>query len=110
VQRLDFKQETMVMATLGYLLSGVAGIASLVCFIMVIMAMFQHNQTGLGVACIVLIFCIGIGGLIAFIYGWVKSSEWNLKNIMLIWTAAFAVGIVGAIVQLSTGAALMPKM
>jgi hypothetical protein len=109
VQRLDFKQETIVMATLGLLLQIVAGVASLVCFIMVIMAMFQHNQTGLGIACIVLIFC-GVGGLIAFIYGWVKSSEWNLKNIMLIWTAAFVVGIVGAIVQLSTGAALMPKM
>jgi hypothetical protein len=85
----------------------VAGVASLVCFIMVIMAMFQHNQTGLGVACIVLIFC-GVGGLVAFVYGWVKAKEWNLMNIMLVWTGAFAIGIIGAILQLAAGPPLVP--
>src|SRR5207244_2318083 len=62
------------MQTLALLLQGVAGIASLVCFVMVLIQMFQHGQTGLGIACIVLIFC-GVGGLIAFIYGWMKSTE-----------------------------------
>ena len=71
---------------------GLAGIASLICFILVVVAMFQRQQTGLGIACIVLLFCFGIGALIAFIYGWMKSSEWNLKNVMIIWTIAIVIG------------------
>jgi len=81
------------MAAMAMVLQIAAGIASLVCF-MVLMAMFQHGQTGLGIACIVLIFC-GVGGLIAFIYGWVKSSEWNIKNLMLLWTGAIVIAILG---------------
>jgi len=83
------------MVMLGYALYSLAGIASLVCFILVLVAIFQHNQTGLGVACIVLLFCVGIGSLIAFIYGWVKSTEWKLKNVMLIWTGAWVVAVIG---------------
>ena len=41
---------------------------------MVVVQMFQHNETGIGVLCIVLFFCGQIGTLIAFIYGWVKSG------------------------------------
>lgn len=58
------------MNTMIQVLQGLAGLGSLVCLIMVIIQMFQHEQTGLGIACIVLTFC-GIGALIAFIYGWV---------------------------------------
>ena len=70
------------------IVSSVLGLVQLVCFILVVVKMFQNGQTGLGVATLITIFC-GIGGLIAFIYGWIKSTEWNLKTVMLIWTVAF---------------------
>jgi hypothetical protein len=65
-----------------------------VCFILVVIAMFKNNQTGLGIVCLVGLLC-GIGGLIAFIYGWIKSGEWNLKTVMLVWTAAIVIGLIG---------------
>lgn len=90
------------MQTLGLILQGIASLISIVCFIIVVMKMFQNGQTGLGIATIVLLFCCGIGGLIAFIYGWVKSGEWNIRNVMLAWTVAFIIGIVGGIMAPGT--------
>ena len=64
------------MAYLLMALQAIVGIAWLVCFIMVLIKMFQQGQTGLGIACIVLVFCVGIGGLIAFIFGWINAQKW----------------------------------
>jgi hypothetical protein len=87
------------MDALGQALSGIAGLGSLVCFILVLIQMFQRGQTGLGIACIVLLFCCGIGGLIAFIYGWVKHREWGITNLMMIWSGCVIVGIIGGIMH-----------
>jgi hypothetical protein len=83
------------MQTIGDILQAVAGIGTLVCFILVLVKMFQRNQTGLGIICIVLLFCCGIGGVIAFIYGWVKHREWGLTNIMIVWTVCWIVSGIG---------------
>ncbi len=84
------------MTTLLMILNGLIGIGTLICFILVVVKMFQTGNTGLGIACIILFLCFYIGGLIAFIWGWVKSTDYNLKNIMLIWTLlivlSFAIG------------------
>jgi ABC-type transport system involved in cytochrome bd biosynthesis fused ATPase/permease subunit len=72
------------MFILLQVLQGILGIISLVCFILVLVRMFQENQTGLGVACIILLFCFGIGALIAFIVGWVNAGRWGINNIMTI--------------------------
>jgi len=69
------------------------GLASLVCFVLVLIQMFQHRQMALGIVCIVLAFC-GIGFLIAFIYGWVKAREWNIQNIMIAWTVCVLIQLV----------------
>ena len=66
-------------------------IGSLVCFILVLIQMFQNDQTGMGIACIVLGLVCGIGGLVAFIVGWMNAAKWNIKNVMLVWTGCFAV-------------------
>ena len=79
----------MALAGLWYVLALVCGIASLVFFIMVVVQMFKHDQTNLGIICIVLTFCTGVGPLIAFIYGWMKSTEWNIKKTMTYWTVCF---------------------
>ena len=81
---------TALLQILGWLL----GLGSLICFILVLVQMFQRGKTGLGIACILLVFVCGIGGLIAFIYGWMNAAEWGIKNVMLIWTACIVAGIV----------------
>jgi hypothetical protein len=82
------------MDVLGSIVGGIAGIVSLVCYILVLIQMFQHGQTGLGIACIVLLFCCGIGALIAFIYGWVNARQWNIRNIMMIWTVCVVINLI----------------
>jgi hypothetical protein len=96
------------MFILLQVLQGILGIISLVCFILVLVRMFQENQTGLGVACIILLFCFGIGALIAFIVGWVNARRWGINNIMTIWTACVVVGIILSIIGFATGAVLWP--
>jgi hypothetical protein len=81
------------MLVLAWLLLVLSGIAGLVCFILVLIKMFQDNQTGLGVACIILVFCGGIGGLIAYIVGWINAKRWGITNVMIIWTVCWVIEI-----------------
>lgn len=49
--------------------------------------MFKNGQTGMGVACLVMWFlCLGLGGPLSFIFGWIKAGEWKMKGLMLAWT------------------------
>jgi hypothetical protein len=89
-------------------LSLLIGLGSLVCFILVVIQMFKHNETTIGILSIVLAFC-GIGFLLAFIYGWIKASEWNIKNLMLAWTALVILSILIQVVAIATGASAMPQ-
>jgi hypothetical protein len=73
---------------------GIAGLVGFICFILVLIQMFQRGKTGIAIVCIVLTLCCGLGGLITFIYGWMKAREWNITNIMTIWTIAFAINVV----------------
>jgi hypothetical protein len=86
------------MQTIGTILGTVGGLTCLVCHILVIIKMFQRGQTGLGIACILLTLCFGIGGLITLIYGWVKASEWNIKNLMVVYTIGFGLNVIGTII------------
>jgi hypothetical protein len=87
------------MEIIAQILGLVAGVGGLVCYILVLIQMFQHGKTGLGIACIVLLFCFGIGGLIAFIYGWVKVGEWRITNLMAAWTVFFVLSIASGIMN-----------
>ena len=75
-------------------ISGITGLIGLVCFVIVVVKMFQAGQTGLGIASVVLLPCCLIGYFLAFIMGWVKSGEWNIKTLMLIWTVVLLVNLV----------------
>lgn len=68
----------------------VGGIGSLVCWIMILIKMFQNEKPLLG---ILGIFC----GLWAFIWGWMKSSTLGTKKLMMIWSACFVMSILGNI-------------
>jgi hypothetical protein len=83
-------------------------VVSLVCFILVLIKMFQAGEQTLGIICIVLVLCFGIGGLIAFIFGWINANKWNIKNIMMIWTGAIIASIVLSIIGFSMGAVMIP--
>lgn len=96
---LNYK-ETTVMQTIGMALLAVGGIGSLICWIMVLIKMFQNEKPLIG---ILGIFC----GLWTFIWGWMKSSTLGLKKIMMIWSACFVLSIVG---QIIAGAALAAQI
>jgi hypothetical protein len=90
----DPQRRKVSMAPIGTALSGIAWLGTFICFILVLVQMFQRGETTLGIVCIVLA-CCGFGFLIAFIYGWVKSGQWGIQNIMLIWTGCIVLSIVG---------------
>jgi hypothetical protein len=98
------------MLILLQIIGGICGLIALVCYILVIVQMFQHGKTGLGIACLLLLLLCGVGGLVAFIYGWVNANEWGIKNIMLLWTACIIVSLLRNVVFLATGGVAMPGM
>src|SRR5262249_50665035 len=54
---------------LAWALHSVVGLVSLVCYILIVVKMFQAGQTGLGVLSIITFFCL-IGLFITLIWGW----------------------------------------
>ena len=75
---------------MGMIIYAVGGILSLVCAIMVLIPLFKKEGVGLG---ILGIFC----GIYTYIWGWMKSKELGLKNIMLGWSVGIVLMIVGAV-------------
>ncbi|HMO15444.1 MAG TPA: hypothetical protein PKD64_13570 [Pirellulaceae bacterium] len=74
---------------MSFILSAIlmlAGLVSLVCWILTIVTAFKHNETLLGI--------LSICGIVGFIIGWIKHKEWNHKQVMLIWSVAFAATII----------------
>ena len=62
----------------------------------------------MGIVCLVLLLCFGIGGLVVFVLGWINANKWNIKNLMLIWTG-IVVGIVLLdIILIATGGPMIP--
>jgi hypothetical protein len=68
-------------------------IVSIVCFIYIVIKFFTTGHTGWGIASLVGLCVCGIGGLIALVGGWLKSTEMNVRPVMLIWTVAVIAGI-----------------
>jgi hypothetical protein len=73
------------------LLNGVIGIGCLVCFIIVLVKLFQENGILHGILGL-------ICGLYTFIWGWINATRLNIKNIMLIWTLLIIVSIILGVV------------
>jgi hypothetical protein len=90
------------MAFLLMALQGLVGLGSLVCFIMVLIKMFQTGQSTMAIVCIVLAFCGGLGILIAFIMGWINAAKWAIQNVMYAWTGLVVVGILLSIISAVT--------
>jgi hypothetical protein len=82
------------MHTIMTIVAAVASVGTLVCFIMVVVTMFQKDATKLGIISLVLTPCFGIGPLIAFIAGWMNADKWGIRQLMLIYTVCVAIGVV----------------
>jgi hypothetical protein len=93
------------MALILSILAGICGIGSLICFVIVVMKMFQHGDSNLGIISLVLILCFGIGGLVAYVIGWMKVGVYGIQNIMMAWTGC----IIGGIVFNVLAAAFAPR-
>lgn len=79
------------MSAIGIALLAVGGIGSFICFIIVLIKMFQNEKPLLG---ILGILC----GLWTFIWGWTKASTLGLKKIMMIWSACIVLSIIGNVI------------
>src|SRR5438105_415539 len=91
----DSMLKGMHMGVIGQILGGIGGLGGLVCFILILVYMFQRDNSSLAIVCIVLFCCFGIGYLIAFIYGWIKNKDWGITTLMVIWTVCWVLSIIG---------------
>src|SRR5262249_23245204 len=87
------------METLGYVFAYVGGLTVLSCFILAVVRMFQMGEDGLAWTGILLFFLVAIGTLVAFVNGWRRNREWQLKNVMVVWSVAYGVTFLGLILN-----------
>lgn len=85
------------------ILAQIDALGSLVCFVIVVIKLFQQKGVLHG---ILGILC----GLYTFIWGWMEAGRLGIKNIMLIWTVLLVVGIVlnVLVMQSPSGGATVP--
>ncbi len=85
------------------ILAQLVGLASLVCFVMVVIKLFQQKGALHG---ILGILC----GIYTFVWGWMNVATLNIKKLMLIWTVLIVVGIIlnVLVMQSVTGGATVP--
>lgn len=58
----------------------------LICWIIVLIKVFQSGKILMGVLCICPLF--------ALVYGWMEVNRLHIRNVMIVFTAAFVAGIV----------------
>ena len=74
-----------------------AGLGGFACYVLVVYAMFQNEDSTVAIVSIALLLC-GCGYLIAFIMGWIKAGDYGIGNIMIVWTVFVALGaLLGAV-------------
>jgi hypothetical protein len=66
----------------------IGGLVSFICLIMVLLKMYPIEGTG---KTILGFFC----GIFSFVWGWQHSKDQNLQPVMIAWTVAIVVGLVG---------------
>lgn len=91
-----------MVGMLGYM-QWLFGIFGLICLVIVLVKMYQAGETTLAIIFGVLTFFCGIGGLITFVYGWMKSKELDIFPIMAAWSGLIVLGILTAIVKVMMG-------
>src|SRR5712691_13182857 len=80
------------------LLGFVISIGSLICFIIVLIKLFQNEGALKGILGL-------ICALYTFIWGWMNANRYGIRNIMLIWTLLF---IIQLVLNFAFGVSLIP--
>jgi hypothetical protein len=70
------------------ILASLVALGSLVCFVIVLIKQFQTAGALHGI--IGIVTC----GIWTFIWGWMRASALNIKNIMLAWTGLIVLSVV----------------
>ena len=87
------------------ILNMVCALGSLICFIIVLIKLFQNEGALKGILGL-------ICSLYTFIWGWMNATKLNIKNIMMIWTAliilCFIFGALGGGFSYSMGTPANP--
>ncbi len=87
------------------ILSMVLAFGSLICFIIVLIKLFQTEGALKGILGL-------ICSLYTFIWGWMNATKLNIKNIMMIWTAliilCFVLSFMGGGFSYSVGTPATP--
>jgi hypothetical protein len=72
--------------------------------VIALIKMFQSGDSTMGIVCIVLTLCTGLGPLIALILSWVKSAQYGLsRGFLMLWTAM----VIGSFVLVGAGYGMM---
>ena len=61
-------------------------IGLLVCFILVVIKMFQNGAGTLGIITLVLSLCCGLGTVVALVVGWSNADRWGIRTLMIVYT------------------------
>jgi hypothetical protein len=72
-------------------------IVSLLCYFYVLYQMYENAETVIAIVCLVGMCVLGLGGIVAFVYGWIKARDWEIVPVMAIWSGAIALNIVLAV-------------
>ena len=80
------------------ILAMLVGIGCLICFIIVLIKLFQNEGALKGILGL-------ICGLYTFIWGWMNSERLGIRNIMMIWTLLI---IIQLILNFVFGVAIIP--
>jgi chaperonin GroES len=67
-------------------LSVIVAIVSVCCYFYVIYQMFDKAESVIAIVCLVGICLFGLGGIVAFVYGWIKAREWEIVPVMAVWS------------------------
>jgi hypothetical protein len=80
------------------ILAMLVGIGCLICFIIVLIKLFQNEGALKGILGL-------ICGLYTFIWGWMNSDKLGIRNIMMIWTLLI---IIQLVLNFVFGVAMIP--
>lgn len=74
------------------------GLGCLICYIVVLIKLFQNEGLVKGILGI-------ICGLFTFIWGWMNANRYGIKNVMMIWTLLLIIAI---ILNFALGVSMVP--
>lgn len=83
--------------------NGLLEICVIACWLTLVVQTFFRGETGMGLLCLLLFFCCGVGVVVGLGYGWAKANEWNNVTLMLAYTASFGMLALSLLIGLAMG-------